>query len=108
MYYRINDDTAFTSVPMQYVKYGLYVACIPSFYNEEITYYFSEEMPSGSITTREATVKNSNAFLHENPADLFFTINNAIIYEQMFKHDQVEKIIGSLVKDVQPVRSGLL
>jgi len=107
LYYRIDGATAFTAVPMQYVRYGLYVAALPMFYNETFTYYFSEEMASGSITTREESVKNNKPFLHED-TDEYFTINNAIIYEQMFKHDQVEKLISRLVKDVRPVRSQLL
>lgn len=107
LYYRIDDAKDLKSVQMQYVRYGMYVACVPVFYNEEITYYFSEEMPSGSITTREETIKNKVTFLHESN-DQFFTINNAIINEQLFKYDQVEKIANSLVRDIQPVRSGLL
>ncbi|MCL1863870.1 MAG: DUF5717 family protein [Defluviitaleaceae bacterium] len=107
LYYRIDDSSSYTSVPMQYVRYGLYVAAVPMFYNETFTYYFSEEMASGSITTREESVKNNIPFLHED-SDQYFTINNAIIYEQMFKHDQVEKLISRLVKDIRPVRSQLL
>ncbi|MCL2216022.1 MAG: DUF5717 family protein [Defluviitaleaceae bacterium] len=107
LYYRIKGAHSFTAIPMRYMRYGMYAANVPIFYNEEITYYFSEEIPSGSITTREAEYKNSTAFLH-NSDDPFFTINNAIIYEQMFKHDKVEEIINRLVKDIQPVRSTLL
>ena len=106
--YRIDDAPGFIAIPMQYVKYGMYVACIPLFYNEEITYYFSEELATGSVGTKASTVKNTTPFLYNHPSDQFFTINNAIIYEQMFKHDQVEKALGKLVKDVQAVRSKLL
>ena len=108
LYYRIDDAPDFTAVPMQYIKYGIYVACIPLFYNEEITYYFSEELATGSVGTKLDTIKNTTPFLHSHPTDQFFTINNAIIYEQMFKHDQVEKALDKLVKDVQAVRSKLL
>jgi hypothetical protein len=79
------------------------------FYNESLTYYFSEEMPTGSITTQESQVKKTTVYLHESPTDdIFFTLNNAVIYEQMFKYEQVERIITALLKDVRPVRSGLL
>ncbi|MCL2577215.1 MAG: DUF5717 family protein [Defluviitaleaceae bacterium] len=108
LYYRIDGATSFSAVPMQYVRYGIYLAAVPMFYNETLTYYFSEEMASGSITTKEFSVKNTKAFIHENHDDPYFTINNAIIFEQMFKHDQVEKLISNLVKDVQPVRAKLL
>jgi len=106
--YRIDEADTFTQIPMQYLKYGLYVATLPLFYNEEITYFFSEEMPTGSIATKSETIKNTTPFLHDHPTDQFFAINNAIIYEQMFKHDQVETIVGNLVQDVHVVRSGLM
>lgn len=108
LYYRIDGAKNFSAMPMQYVRYGIYVAAVPMFYNESFTYYFSEEMQSGSVTTKENSVKNTKPFLHESSDDFYFTINNAIIYEQMFKHDQVEKLISGLVKDVQPVRARLL
>jgi len=108
LYYRIDDNPTFTSTPMRYIKYGIYVTCLPLFYNEEVTYYFSEETPTGSISTKMATIKNTTPFLFDHPTDQFFAINNALTYEQMFKYDQVEKAIGSIVKDVQVVRSKLL
>ncbi|MCL1843866.1 MAG: DUF5717 family protein [Defluviitaleaceae bacterium] len=108
LYYRMEDSSAVQSIPMQYIRYGLYVAAIPLFYNESLTYYFSEEMPSGSITTKETSIKNTKPFIHEDPTDPYFAINNAIICEQMFKHDKVETLISGLVKDVAPVRARLL
>ncbi|MCL1883031.1 MAG: DUF5717 family protein [Defluviitaleaceae bacterium] len=107
LYYRIDDSKSFASVPMQYVRYGIYVTAVPMFYNESFTYYFSEEMSSGSLTTKEENIKNSKPFIHESE-DEYFAINNAIIYEQMFKHDKVEKQISNLVKDIKPVRAQLL
>jgi hypothetical protein len=110
LYYRIDPDAPFQAKAMEYLRYGLYLTCLPLFFNEEVTYYFSEEMPTGSITTREATHKNTTPYLQkkageDNDADPFFIINNAIILEQMFKHDQVETLITGLVKDITPVRS---
>jgi hypothetical protein len=107
LHYRIDDAAAFSSIPMQYIRYGLYVVAVPMFYNEAFTYYFSEEHPSGSITTKQLTVKNTKQFIYESP-DPYFAINNAIINESRFKHDQVEKLITGLVKDTQPVRAGIL
>ena len=106
--YRIDGEADFKTLPMTYVRYGIYMANIPLFYNEEVTYFFSETLENGSIATRQASVKNTTPFLHNHPTDQFFTINNAIIYEQMFKHDQVEKCLGKLVKDLQAVRSRLM
>jgi lipopolysaccharide biosynthesis regulator YciM len=108
LYYRIEGDEKFSAIQLQYVRYGLYVAAIPIFYNEAFEYYFSEEMASGSITTKVRAAKNTKPFLHEDDTDPYFTINNAIINEQMFKHDRAEKLISRLVKDIQPVRAQLL
>ena len=105
LYYHINGKT--TAIPMQYVKYGIYVACVPVFYNEEVTYYFSEEMKSGSITTREETIKNDTALIHSS-IDPFFDINNAVIKHHQFKYDEAETIISGLAQEVQAVRSKLL
>ncbi|MCL2386881.1 MAG: DUF5717 family protein [Defluviitaleaceae bacterium] len=108
LYYKIDDSPTYLSVPMHYVRYGIYVAVVPMFYNETLTYYFSEEMSSGSITTKEEIIKNSKPFLHENLSDPYYAINNAIINESMFKHDQVERQITILVKELKPVRARLL
>jgi len=111
LYYKIEPGEAYEAKAMEYLQYGLYLTCLPLFYNEEIVYYFSEELPTGSITTREITHKNATPYLQKNvdpTADSFFIINNAIILEQMFKHDQVEALITNLVKDTTEVRSGLM
>jgi hypothetical protein len=109
LYYKIDDNAAYSAQRMDYLRFGLYLTALPLFYNETLTYYFSEEMPTGSITTKEASIQNEAVYLHHKEGDdIFFTINNAVIYEQMFKYEQVEKIITGLVKDVKPVRSGLL
>jgi len=107
LYYKI-DGKEYASLAMQYVRYGLYVAIVPMFYNESFTYFFSEESATGSVTTKELSVTNAKPFLCENSADEYFVINNAIIYEQMFKHDRVEKLISKLVKDIAPVRARIL
>jgi hypothetical protein len=108
LYYRIDDGVAFHSIKMQYLQFGLYLCKLPMFYNEQMTYYFSEEMPTGSITTREAVVKNESAFIDEKAEDDFFNINNAVVYEQMFRYDLVEKIITGLLTDLPQMRSGLM
>ncbi|MCL1878464.1 MAG: DUF5717 family protein [Defluviitaleaceae bacterium] len=110
LYYRIDESRDYLSTPMQYVKYGLYSAAVPMFFGESFTYYFSEESDSGSVTTKEQSVKNTVQFVAEicNELDPYFAINNAIVSAQNFKHEQTEKLISSLVKDVRPVRACLL
>ena len=114
IYYKVNGEPEGSAADdwqaktMEYWRFGLYMTCVPHFYNESLTYYFSEELATGSITTREEEVHNGDIFLDDNQSDLFFVINNATIYEQMFRYEQVEEIISKLVKDVRIVRSKLL
>lgn len=104
LYFRYSSEGDFKSAPMEYLGYGLYVAKLPLFYNETVTYYYSEEMGTGSITTPEASHKNTNPYLHENNSDSYFAINNAIIYEQMFRHEMVEGIVEGLVGEAAELR----
>ena len=110
LYYRVDEDTHFHAKQMTYLRFGLYLAHIPVFSGEKVTYYFSEEMPAGSITTREKTVDCDTVYLNEKEGehDPYFAVNNALIYERMFKYEQVERIITGLVKDIRPIRSTLL
>lgn len=108
LYYKVSGEEDWRVAAMGYWRFGLYMAKVPHFYNEILCYYYSEELPTGSITTREEEIHNTDMFLAEDENDAFFTINNASIYEQMFRYEQVEEIIGGLVKDVRAVRSRLL
>ena len=106
--YRLEDNQDFRTIPMQYLAYGLYTAKLPLFYNETITYYYSEEMPTGSITTHQFSHKNITPYLHNHPTDNFFAINNAIIHEHMFRHQEMEDIIAALIQEPITVQSQLL
>ena len=108
LYYKVAGEEEWRIQPMAYWRFGLYLTRIPHFYNETLAYYYSEELPTGSITTREDEVHNTEMHLDESQTDPFFIINNATIYEQMFRYEQVEEIIGTLVKDVRAVRSRLM
>ena len=108
LYYKVDAEEDWRSLPMEYWRFGLYLARVPHFYNENLTYYFSEELPTGSITTKENEISNKEMHLDDNKNDPFFIINNATIYEQMFRYEQVEEIIGGLVKDIKAVRSRLM
>jgi len=107
LYYQI-DGKDFIAVQMQYVRYGIYVAAVPMFFGETFSYYFSEETSAGNVTTPIATVTNEKAFLHECAVDTYYAINSAMIYENMFKHEQVERLISRLVKEPLAVRAKLL
>jgi len=106
--YRTDETKDFKSTPMQYLAYGLYTAKLPLFYNETVTYYYSEEMPTGSITTHQATHKNTTPFIHDYTKDTFFAINNAIIHEHMFRHQEMEDIIDQLILSPVAVQAQLI
>ncbi|MCL1986780.1 MAG: DUF5717 family protein [Firmicutes bacterium] len=108
LYYKVDGEDEWRSQPTKYWRFGLYIVCIPHFFNENLVYYFSEELPTGSITTKQQEVHNENKYLEETSEDTFFTINNATIYEQMFRYDHVEEIIGELVKEVRYQRNRLI
>lgn len=108
LYYRIDGETGFKSRTMQYVKFGLYFAHIPSFYGETITYYFSEEMETGSITTKHESVENKNMKLSDDTNSPFYALNNALIYEQLFKYDMVEAIITERLKEKPRIKGWIL
>ena len=108
VYYKTSETDGFYSKKMTYVRFGIYVAIIPLFYNENLEYYFSEETKGGSVTTPTSETRNKKPFFHEDESDVYYAINNAVINEQMFKHERVEEIVTKLVKEVIPVRAKLL
>ncbi|MCL2398385.1 MAG: DUF5717 family protein [Defluviitaleaceae bacterium] len=108
LYYRVDEEEDWRVKDMDYWLFGLYMTYVPHFYDERLEYYFSEELLTGSITTQQEEVHNTDMYLDENSTDPFFIINNATIYEQMFRYEQVEEIIGGLVRDVKTVRSRLM
>jgi hypothetical protein len=106
--YKVDGEDTWRAKQMLYWRFGVYLVHIPHFYNERLTYYFSEEMSTGSITTRQEEIHNSEMYMDNKQIDPFFVINNAVIYEQMFKYEQVESTITGMVKDVRLVISELL
>jgi len=101
-------DGAMYRVKMKYFRFGLYMCAVPAFYNEELVYYFSEEMSSGSINTGEQKITNTRASIIDDTEDMFFTVNNALVYEQMFRYDEVEKIITSSLQTTRLVMGAIL
>ena len=108
LYCRPADVADFTARPMKYLRFGLFVGHVPHFYGEELEYYFEEIMPRGSITTAPAKIINNRLHLLENSADMFYIINSALIYEQMFKYDNVEEIVSRYVAEKPRIRSKLM
>jgi len=107
LYYKFAENDEWSKIRTKHWKFGIYMIQMPHFYNESVSYYFSEELATGSLSTRINEIANEEVYLSQD-SDLFFKINNAIIHEQMFKYDQVEEILNELVKDVQMVRCKLI
>jgi len=107
LYYKFAENEAWSKVRTKHWKFGIYMTQMPHFYNESISYYFSEELATGSVSTRINEITNEDVYLPQS-SDSFFKINNAIVHEQMFKYDQVEEILDGLVKNVRMVRSKLI
>jgi hypothetical protein len=99
LHYRVNESPM-AVLPMQYVRYGIYVAIVPVFYAETITYHFGDGT--------EKVIKNKRATLSTPPDDRFFRINNAIIHSEHFRHDRAEEAISGLVQGTLRVRASLL
>jgi hypothetical protein len=108
LYYRVKDETHYHKRRMRYLRYGLYAANVAAFYGETIVYYYSEEMSTGSITTAEKEVQAVTALYHNNPADPYYLINNAVIYEQMFKYASAEEQLEAYLKPPRSVNAKLL
>ena len=109
LYYKvIGSKGGYMEKTMKYVRFGLYAASVPVFFGEKISYYFSEEIATGSIVTKEAELENNHIRLIENTADLYYIINNAIIYESMFKYEAVEEIITDRLKEMPRIKGWLL
>jgi hypothetical protein len=92
----------------RYVRFGIYAACVPVFFGEKLSYHFSEEAATGSIETKESQAENNLIHLVENSSDLYYIINNAIIYESMFKYEAVEEIITNRLKEAPRLKAWLV
>lgn len=108
LYHRELGETEFSQTPMTYVAFGLFLAHIPHFYGEEIEYYVAETRGSGSVKTTPQTISNQSPHVLEKNGDLFYTINSALIYEQMFKYEKVEEIVTTRLEEKPAIRAKIM
>ena len=106
--YRFSADSEFERVKMNYLFFGIYTCHIAQFSGETLEFYFSETSKSGSVDTKPETVVGGERTLHEGANDPYFMLNNALIYEQMFRYDKVEEIISDYLRDDCVIKSELL
>ena len=103
LYYKSSQDKGFTRTPMKYFKFGIYIVNIPVFYGETIMYYFNEIENADTINNEKTTLKPTSV-----QEDEFFIINNALIYYEMLKYDEVEHIIPLLFITPEEPRLNIL
>jgi len=108
LHYKAMGEADFEEVPMKYLRFGMFMCYVPLFYGEELEYYFKESIATGSITTVPAKIANNRPHLLEKTADLYYIINSALVYEQMFKYDRVEEIVTTRLTEKEPPRAKLL
>ncbi|MCL2169449.1 MAG: DUF5717 family protein [Defluviitaleaceae bacterium] len=108
MHWRIGETGDFAEVNMKYVAFGMYMCHIPHFYGEEIEYYFCENREKGSVKTAPAKIVNKTPHKLENDGDLYYTINSALLYEQMFKYEQVEEIVTTQLAKKAGIRAKIM
>ena len=107
-HYKTADNDEYVQIPAKYLRFGIYTCHVPHFYGEEIEYYFQEAIGASSITTLPQKIKNNKAHALENQTDLYYIINNALVFEQMFKYDKVEEIVTAKLAEKQPIRAKML
>ncbi|MCL2375854.1 MAG: DUF5717 family protein [Defluviitaleaceae bacterium] len=107
-HYRTAGETDFAEMPMKYLRFGLYTCHVPHFYGEELEYYFKETIATGSVTTQPTKIENNRPHLLEKPTDLYYIINSALVYEQMFKYDKVEEIVADKLTEKDTPRAKLM
>ncbi|MCL2616481.1 MAG: DUF5717 family protein [Defluviitaleaceae bacterium] len=105
---RFSPDSEFIRIKMEYLFFGIYICNVVQFSGETIEYYFSEASKSGSVDTKMDMITNSERSLQDPPADPYFMLNNALIYEQMFRYDKVEDIISNYLRDDCMIKGALL
>lgn len=108
LHYKVDGHAGYKAKKMVYRHFGMYTTTLLHFYGDKIVYYFSEQLPTGSIDSKASTVYNTRMNLQENTKDSYYEINNALICEQMFKYDVVEQIITDRLRDVIEVKAKLL
>jgi hypothetical protein len=109
LHYKIKDEgDGFLTRAMRYLAFGLFVCHVPHFFGEEIEFYFVESRGSGSIKTANERIVGNAPHLLEKSGDLFYTINNALIYEQMFKYERVEEIVTARLAEKVGIRAKMM
>lgn len=119
LYYRFDKKNDYIIKPMKYIGFGIFNCFVTQFYGENIEYCFVKTERTGSISTTPENVLNNKAATYdildtnrlnmtENTIDLYYIINTALVYEQMFKYANVEAIITEKLKPIPEIRGNII
>ncbi|MCL2565350.1 MAG: DUF5717 family protein [Defluviitaleaceae bacterium] len=108
LYYKIDEAAEYNKKPMNHLFFGIFYTVIPIFYNEKVEYYICRETEAETFETETMVIFNNCENIKIQPDDMFFDINNALIYEKMFKHTEVEKIILKIIGKAPEVKGQLI
>jgi len=109
LHYKSQGDEEFITEQMFYFKFGIYVFNLCVFHNEIISYFFSEEEDGVPPENYELlTARNNRITLKQGAEDNFSLINNAAIYYEMYKYDDLESILPVLFKKPEKPRFTVL
>ena len=108
LYYKPSGTENFSRIEMKYAGFGVYLAHVTHFYGEKLVYYISEETAAGSVAGQEQTVENTRVHVLDDKDDAFYAINDALVFERMFKYDRVEEIITDRLKEFPRVKSWIM
>lgn len=97
LFYKELNEESYKSVKMKYFKFGIYICTLPIFFGEEIEYYFTENMDTGSVSTKKYTKINNYNQIFEDIEDEYFKINNGIIYSYEGKYHLTHELIENTI-----------
>lgn len=98
LFYKNAKDSKFLSVEMKYFKYGMYIATLPIFYDENIDYYFLEHSQNGSVSTIKNCIVNNDKEMFDID-DEYFKLNNMLIQTFEDSFTMAQKLFESKIKD---------
>lgn len=107
LYRVLGAPGGFTDMKMEYAFFGMYTCRLVCFAGEQIEYYFSEISKSGSVDTLPQVMENTEAVLSQK-SEPYSILNNALIYESMFRYDKVEQFIGLYLQDDCHIKATLI
>ncbi len=106
--YKIDDEETYRVRKMNYERFGYYMDKLPLFYGEKITYYYTEEFATGNIATKETVFEHNKVSISENKTDLYYVINNAMIYEQLLDFEKIEQLVKQKLESKKNIRGKIL